>query len=520
MGDGRCSIQSLTGLTGFDWLLTLLYTLGVVLFLVAYSLKVAGTRVGGFLFVPVLTGLSLIAALALAYSSESRYLLPRLFDHRTGIAALFAVIVAAFAFADLFVARLTAVIAWLLRPMVGRSRLGADLALLLGVTLPAAMALSLCFRVENRLVSGYALSRIYSPVGLTVRASYALPGHPMDLELRSESGGYMTFGEGWIGRFELPPAGGPGHVKVSRVADGLDYPRGLAILGDTLFVTELGPLPCKPSFPSCKGGDVQGTSIEATERIILRTSRARLLAFDIRHDGSLARRRVIVSDLPVANSDHGVNDVAVGPDGLLYVSIGNLDRLYRTKGLGPDLARPHADLLGTVITVKPNGTGLTVFARGLRNVYGLAFDSRGNLFGVDNDGLTQSGWRWEELLELRRGADYGYPQDGTFAPQPRRRDPALWVVSGVGSGGIAWLADAGGAGRLIVGACSSVDSIRLTAGANGNVGVGSRSDVTRLVELPGCVTTVKLQGNVVALGEFTFGSDSKPQLVLLDASEP
>ena len=493
----------------------LFYVLGAVLALGARRPTIAGTRVVGFLLVPVLTGLLLIVALAIVYDPESRYLGSRALDHPAGVAALVGVAVTAVAFGDLFVVRLTAVAAWLFCPLIRRGRYGADLALLVGVMLPAVVALSLSLRVEHRLASGYALSRIDSVAGVVVRASFTLPGHPMDLEFRSASGGYMTFGEGWIGRFELPPEDGPGSVQVARVADGLDYPRGLAIIGDTLFVTELGPLPCKPAFPSCKGGNIEGQSIETTERDILRTSRARILAFDIRPDGGLAHRRVIVGDLPVANSDHGVNDIAVGPDGLLYVSIGNLDRLYRTTGLAPDLARPHADLLGTVITVKPDGSDLTVFARGLRNVYGLAFDRSGHLYGVDNDGFTRNGWRREELLEIRRGADFGYPQDGTFAPQPRLREPPLWVVDAVGSGGIAWLDDVRGAGRLITGACSSVDSIRLTDEHHG-VGVGSRADVTRLLELPGCVTSVKRQGDVVALGVFTFVG--KPQLILLGAA--
>ena len=427
--------------------------LGAILCLEARRRTVAGTRVAGFLLVPTLTGLLLIAALAATYRSESRYLGSHLLETPAGGAALLAVIAAAIAFGDLFVVRLTPVAAWLLRPLASRGSCLADFALVVGVMLPAVVALALSERIEPRLVSGYTLSRIDSATGVSVRATYTLPGHPMDLEFRSASGGYLTFGEGWIGRFELPLEGGPASVHVTRVAGGLDFPRGLAIIDNTLFVAELGPLPCAPAFPSCKGGDVEGRSTEETERDILRSSRARILAFDIRPDGSLARRRVIVTDLPVANSDHAVNDVAVGPDGLLYVSIGNLDRLYRTQGLAPDLARPHADLLGTVVTVRPDGRDLTVFATGLRNVYGLTFDADGRLYGVDNDGPTRSGWRREELLEIRRGADYGYPQDGTFAPQNRRREPPLWAVEAVGSGGIVWLDDTQAAGKLITGGC-------------------------------------------------------------------
>jgi hypothetical protein len=92
------------------------------------------------------------------------------------------------------------------------------------------------------------------------------------------------------------------------------------------------------------------------------------------------------------------------------------------------------------------------------------------------------------------------------------------VVDAVGSGGIAWLGDGQGAGRLITGACSTVDSIALSDDPHGNVAVASRADVTRLLDLPGCVTTVKQRGDAVAIGVFTFGGS--PRLVLLDAPRP
>jgi glucose/arabinose dehydrogenase len=333
----------------------------------------------------------------------------------------------------------------------------------------------------------------------------------MDVELDSDTSGYVSFGEGWVGRFELPGDGRP--LRVERVASELRYPRGLALLGDRLFVSELGRLPCTPSFPSCKGGDVEGQSVEETEREILRTSRARVLAFEIEPDGALSHPRSVLDDLPVANSDHGVNDVEPGPDGRLYVAVGNLDRLYATPRLAPDLARPNAELLGTVVSMRPDGSDRMVVASGLRNVYGLAFDPHGRLFGSDNDGPTRSGWRREEVLQLREGADYGYPDDGTFAPETRPRAPALTVLDAVGTGGIGWI-DGEDVGQLVVGACSSVDRIRLGETPDGEPTVASRGDVTRLLELPGCVTTIALRGDELLLGVFTFVGT--PQLLRIE----
>ena len=505
-------MQDLTGLTGLDWLLVLLVALALVLCVEARRRDVDGTRLGGWLVVPLVTGLVLLVAVVALYADELRHLSGQLGDRAAGIVALVGVLVTAVAFGDLLVARLAGIARWLLRPL-GERRLRSDGALVLGVALPAALALGLAPQADERLVSGLELARIEAGGGAAVSASYVLPGHPLDLALRTPTLGYMSFGEGWIGRIELPSPGDEGSdPTVTEVVDGLGYPRGLALLGSTLFVVELGDLPCEPDFPSCKGGDVDGQSVEATEREMLRTSRARVLAFDVLGDGSLGGRRTVLADLPVANTDHAVNDLVVGPDDRLYLSIGNLDRLHSTRDLEADLARPHADLLGTVVSFRPDGSDVRVVARGIRNVYGLAFDDDGRLFGVDNDGTTQTGWRREELLQIRPGADFGYPADGTFAPAARPRDPPLWVMDGVGSGGIAWLPGEGG-GRLVTGACSTVDLVSLTVEA-GAVEVKGPADVTRLLELPGCVTTVQRAGERLALGVFAFEGDSI--LVLLE----
>ena len=236
-------------------------------------------------------------------------------------------------------------------------------------------------------------------------------------------------------------------------------------------------MPCRPAFPSCKGGDVKGESVDDTERKILRTSRGRVLAFDIRDDGSLSNRRVIIANLPVANTDHGLNDLVDGRDGRVYLAIGNLDAIYGSHKLERDLRRPHAELLGTVVSFEPDGSDLGTFATGLRNVYGLAFDSRGRLYGSDNSGPTRHGYRREQLLRIERGADYGYPD----LPRRRSSPPPLRFLRTSGSGGIAWLPGRGTAGRLILGSCGGLDSVAPVGGREG------RGRITHRLDLPGCV---------------------------------
>ena len=497
-------MESLTGLSGFYWLLFFCYALALVLVVQARRREPDAERVGGLLAVPLVAGFMLAAFLLLAYRPETRHLLSHIADRAGAVPVALLELVAAIAFVDLFFARFTTLAGRALARGGLSQKNAADVALILGVGLPAVVALLLVPRVHKHLAAKpQTAGKVVAVSPKSFTADYRIPGQPLDLELLSPTLGFVSFDRGTIGRIELPERPGR-EPKVTTVATGLQFPRGLAIVDDTLFVAELGPLPCKPQFPSCKGGDVKGESVDDTERKILRTSRARVLAFDIDDDNGLSNRRVILRDLPVANTDHGLNDLVRGPDGRVYLSIGNLDAIYSSHKLKRDLIRPHVDLLGTVVSFKPDGTALRVFAKGLRNVYGLTFDSRGQLYGADNSGPTRKGYQKEELIRIERGADYGYPAVARRASTP----PTLHFLLTAGSGGIEWVSDtASTGGRLLLGSCAGLDTASLTLGDDGEPRVAGRP--SRVTDLPGCVTAIKVrpQGLVVTL--FTSGPRGK-----------
>jgi hypothetical protein len=287
------------------------------------------------------------------------------------------------------------------------------------------------------------------------------------------------------------------------VATGLTYARGLAVVGDVLVVSDLGPLPeCPEPFPYCKGRSVE------EERRILESSNGRLIAYDIESDGTLSGERIIVDGLPVASHEHGVNGVVATRDGHVYAAIGNVDWLQPLGNVRrPDgylaapeerfvpIEHPRRDLLGTVIRVSIDGNGLEVYAQGLRNVYGLALDERGGLWGVDNDGPASSGsYRGEEILHIQSGRNYGFPQDGTYGPQSVRDDWPVWLAEGTGASGVSWTGDLKLGPGLLIGLCGHVDGLRLTEYQGEWVmeGVG---DYGRLLELPGCVTAITPVGD-------------------------
>jgi hypothetical protein len=277
------------------------------------------------------------------------------------------------------------------------------------------------------------------------------------------------------------------------VADDLVFPRGLAVLGDTLYVSVLGGMPCPAAYPRCKGGDVPGAAdAVAGEHRIIEESRGQVLAFAIAPDGSLADRRVVLDDLPIVNSEHAVNGLAVGPDDHLYLSIGGLDQTREDPGFAGRSGRPHPDLVGTVVRFAPGQPEPEVHARGLRNVYGLAFDPRGGLWGVDNDGPTADGWRMEEVVRIEEGADYGFPSTGTFSSG--RAHPPVWTTPATGSSGILWAEEAGMGPGLLLGSCGRLDALGL-ADLGGRWAVASRTEFRQLLELPGCVTDLAAMGS-------------------------
>ena len=117
------------------------------------------------------------------------------------------------------------------------------------------------------------------------------------------------------------------------------------------------------------------------------------------------------------------------------------------------------------------------FASGFRNIYGLAFDEAGELWGVDNDGRGRGAVRLEELVRIEEGKDYGFPEDGSVGPYTRRTGFPTWIMPAVGSAGIS-VED----GMVISGSCGHVTRVRLA----GDRGAVADQQVAR----EGCVTGV------------------------------
>jgi glucose/arabinose dehydrogenase len=165
-----------------------------------------------------------------------------------------------------------------------------------------------------------------------------------------------------------PDADGDGKVdSIGRWADGFTLLLGLAWHSDELFVASAG-------------------KIEALR--------------DTNGDGKADARRTVVQGLPsMVLMPHSNNGISFGPDGRLYFGVGST-----TEGQVETNERAAA-----VLSVKPDGSDLKVFARGLGNTFAVAFNRDGELFGGDNSPQGEGDDPPDEFNHLVAGGHYGFP---------------------------------------------------------------------------------------------------------------
>ncbi len=127
---------------------------------------------------------------------------------------------------------------------------------------------------------------------------------------------------------------------------------------------------------------------------------------DLDGDGTPETRATLSTGYGVKTSlmGHDLHGLTWGPDGRLYFSMG--DRGYAvTSREGRHFEPTLGPGRGAVFRMHPDGSGLEVFATGVRNPQELAFDDFGNLFTGDNNG---DGGDRARLVYLVDGGETGW----------------------------------------------------------------------------------------------------------------
>lgn len=130
---------------------------------------------------------------------------------------------------------------------------------------------------------------------------------------------------------------------------------------------------------------------------------------------------------------HGRNDLALGPDGMIYSIHGDAvdlpnDFLDRTSPFA-EHRRGVKTREGHLIRINKDGNGGELIAAGLRNPFGIDFNGHGDVFTYDADAEFDMGAPWyrpTRVNHLVPGGDYGWRGvTGSWPPYyPDHRDTA------------------------------------------------------------------------------------------------
>lgn len=140
----------------------------------------------------------------------------------------------------------------------------------------------------------------------------------------------------------------------------------------------------------------------------------------------------ILEGLPSATSHNG-GRIAFGPDGMLYVTVGDASQ--------PWLSQDLDSLAGKILRLTPDGgvpddnpfDGSPVFTYGHRNPQGIAWAPDGKMYSSEFGQDT-----WDELNVITAGSNYGWPEVEGIAGDSRYVDPVQqWAPAEASPSGIA-----------------------------------------------------------------------------------
>lgn len=272
-----------------------------------------------------------------------------------------------------------------------------------------------------------------------------------------------TRGEGKV--YAVVDADGDGRAEqVHTIAEGLKQPNGVAFREGDLFVAEVERV--------LRYGSIESQLADPPEP------------------------EVIFEGFPDQES-HGWKYIGFAPDDMLYVTV----------GVPCNICRPDNPIQGTIVRMNPDGSGLEIFAAGLRNSVGFDWNpSTGEFWFTDNG----RDWLGSDLPpdELNRaseaGLHFGFPYvyaDNQPDPEFEDRDPPAGLPP---IGGFIPPVQALGPHVAALG-MRFYDGQMFPAQYQGDVFIAEHGSWNRIDPIGYRVTRVRIEGNE-ASGYETFAS--------------
>ena len=227
----------------------------------------------------------------------------------------------------------------------------------------------------------------------------------------------VVYANTWSGRYfhyDTPPAGGFLIALQDTKGDGR---------ADKLV--RFGPT--KPE------GNAGGTGVAIYKGYLYAETNDRIVRYQLPSSGiePTGAPETILSGLPLTG-DHPMHPFAIDPQGNLYVDLGSATNSCQSQNRMPNIPgnNPCTELETRAGTWRYDANRLDQhfspaerFATGLRNGEGISFDSAGRILATQH-GRDQLGQNWpklytlqqnaklpaEELVELKQGADFGWPE--------------------------------------------------------------------------------------------------------------
>jgi|LakMenEpi03Aug12_release.lakeMendotaPanAssembly.Ray.scaffolds.fasta_scaffold05326_3 hypothetical protein len=173
-------------------------------------------------------------------------------------------------------------------------------------------------------------------------------------------------------------------IGPKQVASGFTRPHGLAFKDGELFVSRAG------QFSRAING-----------KMIQEATGAVTLLRDIDRDGVFDYYKDVVSGLPGAQLPDGLHQ----NNGLEIVG----DSLFITVGVSTDHTPAVLETEGTILKCNLDGSDLKVFAKGLRNPFGISYGPLGKIYVTDNDpNFAELG---DKLCLVEEGSTFQFPYD-------------------------------------------------------------------------------------------------------------